>query len=114
MSSNFKSRLGLISVAVYIISLGFAPMASADHMGTKLGRGILNVATCWMEVPNQIENRIAEDGPGAGGTVGVFEGIGMTVARAVVGVYEIATFPIPLPDDYEPILKDPAYFLNSE
>ena len=30
--------------------------------------------------------------------------------RAVVGAYEVVTFPIPLPSDYEPILTDPEFF----
>ena len=36
------------------------------------------------------------------------------VKRAVVGVYEIATFPIPLPKDYEPIITDPEFILQKE
>jgi hypothetical protein len=36
----------------------------------------------------------------------------MMCVRAVVGVYEIATFPIPLPKGYGPILKDPEFFFE--
>ncbi|MGB3114118.1 MAG: exosortase system-associated protein, TIGR04073 family [Candidatus Omnitrophota bacterium] len=80
----------------------------------KLGRGIANVLTCPFELSKGMGDADEEKGIFAAYTWGVLQGTVNIVKRAVVGVYEIVTFPIPLPKDYEPILTDPEYFLESE
>ena len=64
----------------------------------KLGRGISNVAFGVLEVPiqmNYVKNRA---GGIAGLTYGTLRGLAFFVARVGVGVLEIVTFPVPLPD----------------
>ena len=80
---------------------------------TKLGRGLCNMVTFPLEVPEQISRMNNSDGPFAASTVGVLKGLGWAVGRACVGVFEAATFIFPAPKNYEPILKDPEYFLES-
>jgi putative exosortase-associated protein (TIGR04073 family) len=43
-------------------------------------------------------------------TVGLAKGVGMTAARILSGVYEVATFPLPIPAGYKPILNDPEFY----
>ncbi len=49
------------------------------------------------------------EGVASGLTKGAVVGIFNTVVRAFAGVYEIATFPVPVPQGYEPILDDPKF-----
>jgi len=77
---------------------------------TQLARGIVNVATGWVEVPKQsaIGGRKA-GGPGLVG--GFFKGVGLGATRTLVGGYEIATFWAPT--HFEPMMK-PATVLGGQ
>ena len=79
----------------------------------KLGRGVCNCLTFPMEIFHQMGCVNASDGPMAGWTWGLLKGVGMAGARAIVGVYEVATFPIPCPECYRPILTQPEFFFES-
>ena len=78
---------------------------------TKLFRGIVNAATGWIEIPKQVSKEWSASGPGKGLTLGFGKGIGYAVGRSVVGGYEIVTFPIPVPEEYRPIMQ-PEYVLS--
>ena len=80
---------------------------------TKLGRGLCNMVTFPLEVPEQISRMNNSDGPFAACTVGVLKGLGWAVGRACVGVFEAATFMLPGSKDFAPILNDPEYFLDT-
>jgi putative exosortase-associated protein (TIGR04073 family) len=83
----------------------------------KLGRGIVNIVTSPKEIPIQILGSAVEqnekyDNNGAaalaGAFSGVFKGIGWTLYRLVAGVYDVVTFPFPLPA-YEYSIIEPEY-----
>jgi putative exosortase-associated protein (TIGR04073 family) len=76
-----------------------------DRMLHKLGRGIANVLTGWMEIPKEIAEAWRETDPITGLIVGTIKGVGYTIVRVVAGVYEILTFPMPFPENYEPIIE---------
>lgn len=78
----------------------------------KLGRGLANLADAVVEIPGTMIRETNENGAASGWTNGVFNGIINTVKRAAVGVYEVASFPIPAPAGYEPILDDPKYLAS--
>ncbi len=81
----------------------------AQGAGTKLGRGVVNGATGWVEVPKQTALGGQEAGvPGVLG--GFFKGVAMGVARTVTGGFEIATFWAPVPDRFEPVMKPATVF----
>lgn len=71
---------------------------------TKFGRGFTNMMTGWMEVGVQTWRGAQEQGA-AGAALGFGRGMAMIVLRTLAGVYEVATFPIPLPENWEPPLK---------
>ncbi len=75
----------------------------------KLGRGISNVAFGWLDIPKGIEAVGQEQNFLAAVTWGPIYGVGQAVKRTLVGVYEVATFPVPS----EPIVK-PEFVLNSD
>lgn len=81
----------------------------------KLSRGIVNAVTAPLEVPNQIywQARKGKNEPGriiSGYVEGVFIGTGWTIARFLVGSYDIITFPIP---PYKKSLIQPEYLFDS-
>ena len=107
----------MILLAAAVTAAG--PPAFADEgtqdtgrlVATKLFRGIVNAATGWIEIPKQIWQENQSSGPAKGWTWGFVKGIGYAVARSVVGGYEIVTFPLPVPENFRPIMH-PEYVLS--
>ena len=66
----------------------------------KAGRGVVNVLTGWLELPKQIHLGSQEENPVTGLGWGVVKGMGLTVLRSGVGIFEALTFPIPYPKGY--------------
>ncbi len=125
---GFNERMALVTLTLFCLSASQAlagqPVVSEsqdpveDVMGRfnvhpsleKLGRGISNIFGGWLEIPLNIHNRYrTTDTAGSiftGMAVGLFKG----VARTVVGVYETATFLLPYPENFAPILPTLPYF----
>ena len=100
-----------LAVAAFTVIPANNARCDDDYL-KKLGRGIANVVTCPYEISNQVTKSYQEDGQWAGFTVGVVKGLVMMPVRAAVGVYEIATFFVPIPKNYKPILVDPEFFAD--
>ena len=87
----------------------------------KLGRGIANGAFGPLELLMKGWDVTQEQGGIAGVTYGPLKGVCYVIAREVVGVVDIVTFPFPLPDcpddpagfgaGYGPIMR-PAYVVD--
>jgi putative exosortase-associated protein (TIGR04073 family) len=78
-----------------------------DDSFHKLGRGAHDVIFCVGEVPYRVSQTYGADGVYGAATSGLLVGLGRTVMRATVGVFEVSTFFIP----QSPIL-DPEFFFN--
>lgn len=76
----------------------------------KLGRGALNTATCWLEVPAEVCRVSADKGPIAGYTLGLAEGFFTTLLRGATGIFDAVTFLIP---PYNRPLMQPEYAVDS-
>ena len=94
-----KERLLIVAFAVGIICCS-SPRAWAQDPIHKMGRGVVNVLTGWIELPKQIHLGSQEDNPIAGLGRGVLKGLGLTVLRGGVGIYEALTFPLPYPKEF--------------
>ena len=94
-----------LTALVFVMVISTATVCFANDAFTKLGRGVANALTGWVELPKNIYNVSVEENAFAGVTLGLAKGAGMTIVRTGAGVYEIATFPFPLPQDYKPILE---------
>lgn len=105
--------IGLISLFAATLAINAAYAVDVNNSATKLGRGLCNMITFPLEIPEQISRTNNSDGPLAGATVGVIKGTGMALWRACVGVFEAATFMMPGADNYKPILRDPEYFFET-
>ncbi|MFH1381109.1 MAG: exosortase system-associated protein, TIGR04073 family [Candidatus Omnitrophota bacterium] len=79
----------------------------------KVKRGAMNIISCPFEIGNGMKQANEQGGIGAAYSWGIVNGILRMGLRAIVGVYELVTFPIPIPKDYEPIMTDPEYFFES-
>jgi putative exosortase-associated protein (TIGR04073 family) len=106
-------RLAMAAI-IFILLVGFASPGYCDDPLKKLGRGISNACLCVFELWEQPSDVGETDGPAAAWTYGILKGVGMMGVRAVVGIYEILTFPIPFPAEYKPILTDPEFFLEDK
>ncbi len=107
---RLSSFLSLSSVAaIAIIATGCAGPEK------KLGRGLANVTEPIRlgDLRRTMEQTAISEGPDVAYTKGFVKGLNRTIARTVVGAYEVLTFP--LPDhglsNYEPLLKptNPVY-----
>lgn len=96
---------GLIIAVVMLMVLAVATSSYAQDPAKKLGRGLANILTGWIELPKNIYYVSVQDNPLAGLTIGLAKGIGMTIVRTGAGIYEVATFPFPIPEDYGPVLQ---------
>lgn len=71
----------------------------------KLGRGVVNVLTGWVEIPKNIAKEWRKTDPFTGTIIGLFKGLGWGIARTFAGFYEVISFPFPVPRNYEPIMQ---------
>lgn len=62
-----------------------------EKWGFKMTRGVVNLATCWVELPRCMHVETM-DNPVVGPMKGLFKGLGLTVVRAVAGTMDVATF----------------------
>ncbi len=79
-----------------------------DPMNKKFFRGIVNIATGWIELPRQLWLTFKNDGLLATPTVGLFNGLVMVAARTGAGVYDTAFFISSAPGNYDPVI-DPKF-----
>lgn len=82
-------------------------------MSDKFVRGVANVATGWLELPNQIRETYREEGLAVALFSGPLRGLGMTLVRTGAGALETVTFFHPMPGFYDPILT-PKYVWQSK
>ena len=110
MSMARGRRILALGFAVLCLSLACVATARAEEqsapaqIGTKLLRGLANLTTGVGEIPKQIYLVGKREGWVQGAVRGPLEGIGMFITRTVVGAYEVLTFPVPVPSDYQPML----------
>ena len=72
--------------------------------------GVMNVITGWMEIPYNITETWKDTDPFTGFVVGGIKGFFWGWARTCTGLYDVVTFPFPVPKDYEPLME-PEYIL---
>ena len=99
-----KIRVYLMT-ALAVLALGISSTAAADNTAAgKFGRGLAGMTCGFLEIPGNIVKETREKGA-LGLPVGLAIGLGMTVTRELVGVYEFISAPFPVPAGFKPILK---------
>ncbi|MBU1084694.1 MAG: exosortase system-associated protein, TIGR04073 family [Candidatus Omnitrophota bacterium] len=102
----------VVCLTAICIMASSSVLYARDNPATKLGRGAANIVTCGFEIPKGFMDQYEKSGIFAGLSAGVCVGIFKAIRRALVGVYEVGTFFVPIPEYYESLLKDPEYFLT--
>jgi putative exosortase-associated protein (TIGR04073 family) len=115
MKTAHKFGFGII---FWGLTLAAAPLCYGDdnvagQIAHKFVRGVANTVTGWVEMPKQMYLKTTQGPPVIGTLQGIMEGVGLGFARTTAGLYEIATFPIPLPMHYEPLFR-PEYVWQDE
>ena len=111
-------KKGVLKGIVVILALMFvlnlwSTNCYAQNPIKKLGRGVANIITGWVEIPKNVYETTQDENILMGLTVGLAKGLGMSVIRTGAGIYDTVTFPFPIPQDYEPLLE-PEYVLGEE
>ncbi len=119
MSRGFQKFGSVLSLGLLVLLLASGSAwadayrsvddASAEEvvsgMSEKAVRGLVNVATGWLELPRQIHSTYHDHGPLQGCLVGPFKGVGMMAVRTFSGALEFATFYLAFPGFYDPYLE---------
>lgn len=100
MKKMSKATVLLIALVIFCQNTAFA-----DTAIDKLRRGLVNCGTGWIELFTTVRRHSDENGYAAGVLFGIPAGIARALWRTGVGVYETATFPIPLPRYYRLIME---------
>jgi putative exosortase-associated protein (TIGR04073 family) len=102
----------LFSVALVLsLNLFLLPHPAEAGMFDKLGRGIQNVFTSPLELFAQpVRKGSIDEKPGVAFVSGLLRGATWMVFRATSGVYDIVTFPIPIPYHYGSIMQPETVF----
>jgi putative exosortase-associated protein (TIGR04073 family) len=101
----------IFSVSLVIsIALVFAVPCHAkemkDNAGTKLARGIINIMMAPVEFVKGMTTEPYDKGAAYDLPVGIGKGFSNMSKRFGAGVYDVVTFPIPVPKGYAPVLKE--------
>jgi len=99
--------LVLLAFSCPLMAGEVAPEAEIQGEGTmwrKAQRGFLNVALSPFEISNELSKEVRNDTFPPSWVAGLGRGAFYTVGRALVGGYEMVTFPIAYPNCYKPIL----------
>lgn len=97
--------------SLLFVSAGFSQnlqAAELENTGTamrKLQRGFLNMALSPWELAHELTYGKKTDSVVPTWVGGLGRGSVYTVGRALTGVYELVTFPIPVPRQYEPVIQ---------
>jgi putative exosortase-associated protein (TIGR04073 family) len=101
-------KIRFYSLAAFtVLALFSLPNAYAHTAAQKFGRGLAGMTCGFLEIPGNIVQETRTKGA-IGFPLGLAKGLGMTVTRELVGVYEFVSAPFPAPSGYRPILT-PTY-----
>jgi putative exosortase-associated protein (TIGR04073 family) len=107
--NTHMNKKNLFTACVLCSALLLTESAYAGHeqsylssVGCKLGQGLANTATGFIEIPKNIINISHEQNIFVGLSWGLLRGVIQTVSRTTVGATELITFPIPSKDFITP------------
>lgn len=101
-----KTIQALFMVSVIFLAAPSLALADEypDKVLEKLGNGLANAVTGFVEIPKTITIVGNRDGVIHGVTVGFIKGIAYTVGRSLSGAFDIATFLVPTTPFVKPAL----------
>lgn len=112
MKKNWFFVLALLFGLLAVDSVYANTNSHFEDVCNKLGRGLTNVVTSPLEFGYEIDRGIETSGLYKGCCFGVIRGFVKAVSRLGVGVYEVVTFPIEIPDEFAPIIEPEFVFVK--
>lgn len=106
---------GIVAVLlVGVMLLSFASAAYAKGPSDKFVRGIANILSGWLEIPQTIDEEWKNSkNMVVGCFAGFFKGLAFTAGRMGSGIWDVITFPAAAPRNYEPLFK-PDYVFDRD
>ncbi len=95
MKLLIKSILIIVSLFVFTSGLAMAEKSHSFKVGEKLGAGLANIATGFVEIPKTIYVSGKENGAFYGATAGFMTGMVHMLGRTMFGAIDLVTFMIP-------------------
>jgi len=95
-------RLALLTL---LALLTMRTPAGAQTAARKAGRGLAAITTAFLEIPGNMVAEQRAQGAATGLPLGFVKGLGMSVVRELVGVYEFVSAPFPAPAGYRPLIQ---------
>jgi putative exosortase-associated protein (TIGR04073 family) len=92
-------RASVTAAALAGLLMGAPPLWAQDPIH-KMGRGVANLLTGWIELPKHLLQGSRMDNPLIGLGQGLLVGTGYTLLRGGLGLYETLTFCLPYPSQY--------------
>ncbi|MFC1804247.1 exosortase system-associated protein, TIGR04073 family [Candidatus Omnitrophota bacterium] len=100
-------------VLALVLIVGLSSVAFAKSPADKLTRGIGNVLTGILEIPQTIDEEwTASNNAAIGIFAGAVKGTALAIGRIFSGIWDIVSFPAAVPKDYEPLYK-PDYVFDA-
>lgn len=93
------------SFLVLLTCLFLARPAIADDPSIKLSRGVVNVVSSPVEIILSIGKVMEEKDPLTAAIAGSIHGVFRMLGRALSGVYDVVTFPVPIPANYDSLIE---------
>jgi putative exosortase-associated protein (TIGR04073 family) len=96
----------IVLAVIGALFLSFVLPAFANEPKDKLSRGVVNVLSAVLEVPQNIdiEWKLSKNAA-IGMFAGLFKGLFWGASRGVSGLWDLITFPFPKPADYNSIIQ---------
>ena len=108
-----KGLIAALIFACFLLSVAVSSAQAGEYNAAeKLGRGVANFFTGWVEIPAEVGRVIQKKGDLAAVFVAPFTGIVKAIGRTAVGIYDTLTFPIPFPAGYKPVIE-PEFVLEN-
>ncbi len=92
---NKTLRIFLLLAAAFFLPSSAMADSYSTKVGEKLGNGIANAVTGFVEIPKTMIITGRRHGATYGMTAGLFTGLFHSVGRSLAGALDIATFPVP-------------------
>ena len=104
---SLMKRLLLLALLILVSQNAFSAEIESSGPLRKLQRGFVNIALCPMDITTELAKEKSENSdlmlPSY--VSGAFRGVAFAGGRALAGVYDIVTFPIPFPKEYAPLVQ---------
>ncbi|MBX7246032.1 MAG: exosortase system-associated protein, TIGR04073 family [Candidatus Sumerlaeaceae bacterium] len=107
MRIRYQFLIVALFVAIAADGLARGPFYSESvpaRSGRKFTRGFLNTVFFWAEIPKEVNRDWQNVDPLTGVFTGTGKGLYKGAQRFGVGVYEMVTFPVDTPANYQPIV----------